>query len=84
MKFPFYTNLNDNSSASNYRVISRQRARALSASPQSFKASKKTSWNRVKLLIKIDKLKRESMFSQLASAPSACSNCEQKKLGRVN
>ena len=29
MKFPFYTNLNDNFSASNCRDISKQRARAL-------------------------------------------------------
>ena len=33
MKFPFYTNLNDNSSSSNYLDISKQRARALSAPP---------------------------------------------------
>ena len=42
MKFPFYTNLHDSSSASNCRDISKQKARTLSA-PQSFKASKKPS-----------------------------------------
>ena len=47
MKFPFYTNLNDNSSASSCRDISKQRARALSA-PKSYKVSKKPSRDRVK------------------------------------
>ena len=33
--FPFYANLNDNSSAGNCRDISKQRARVVSAPPKS-------------------------------------------------
>ena len=33
MKFPFYVNLNDNSTVSNCRDISKKRARTLSAPP---------------------------------------------------
>ena len=47
-KFPFYTNLNDNSRANNCRDISKQRARAFSVLPQSYKVSKNPSRNRVK------------------------------------
>ena len=48
MKFPFYTNLNDNSSSSNWRDISKQKAQALSAPPSRTKFPKKPSRNRVK------------------------------------
>ena len=47
MKFSFYTNLNDNFSASNCRDICKQKAQSLSP-PQSYKVSKKLSRNRVK------------------------------------
>ena len=47
MNFSLYTNLNKNSSASNCRDISKQRARQFSP-PQSYKVFKKPSGNRVK------------------------------------
>ena len=48
MKFPFYTNLNNNSNVSNCRDISKQKARALSPRVVLYKVSKNSSRNRVK------------------------------------